>query len=67
MSLESYSNTLLTSIVSEYMPFGSTSLKITAGLFSTELLKSISNIRTNFYINKLFGKKSSYLIEYIFL
>lgn len=57
MSLESYSNTLLTSIISEYMPFGSTSLKITAGLFSTELLKSISKIRANSYINKLFGKK----------
>ena len=58
MSLASYSNTLLTSIISEYMPFGSTSLKITAGLFSIELLKSLSNIRANSYINKIFGKKS---------
>ena len=57
MSLESYSNTLLTSIISEYMPFGSTSLKITAGLFSTELLKTLTNIRKNSYINKWFVEK----------
>jgi len=56
-TLSTVTNTLLTSVISELLPFGSTSLKITAGIFAGELLKNVLKLENNGYIKKWFGKK----------
>ena len=56
-ALSTVTNTLLTSAISELLPFGSSSLKITAGMFASELLKSAIGLKNNKYINKWFGSK----------
>ena len=52
------SNTLLTTAIGEFFPYGSNTLKITLANFTAQLLKNIPNIRNNFLFKKFFDKKT---------
>ncbi len=52
------SNTLLTTAIGEFFPYGSNTLKITLANFTAQLLKNIPNIRNNFLWRKFFDKKT---------
>ncbi len=53
--LSQYASTLVSGLITEFIPIDSMSLRMTAGLLTTECLKSVLKLKSNTYLNRLFS------------